>query len=103
MSWNHRIILHDLDPDPRKHWLGLHEVHYGTPGDPEVPGLGWTVEPVTFVCGPDEGAEGIIGSLELALTTLYNPEYSEIIKESEWERHRRPAKPGPLDDGVAER
>lgn len=94
MSWNYRIILHDLDPVPERHWAALHEVHYGLPNDPATPALGWGKEPATFQCFPDEGAEGIIGALERALRSLRDPEFAVIIKESEWELHKRPGKVG---------
>ncbi len=92
MSWNYRVILHDLDPDPEKHWHGLHEVWYGQPGAPAKPGLGWSKEPDSFSCDLEEGPETIIKMLEDALATLRDPRYAEVIKESEWERHKRPGR-----------
>ena len=82
MSWNYRIVLHDLDPDPTKHWFGLHEVYYGMPDDRTKPGISPTVEPITFVCDVDEGREGIIQALELALTTLRNPRWGVVLTDS---------------------
>lgn len=84
MGWNYRIVLHDLDPDPNKHWFGLHEVYYGTPEAPrDETKVSPTVNPITFCCGLDEGPEGIIGSLEMALKTLKDPKWATIIKESD--------------------
>lgn len=62
MTWNYRIIHHDTDLDPTQHWLGVHEVFYD---DGAV--TSWTRDAVNFVCDPDEGAEGLIRSLEQAL------------------------------------
>ncbi len=77
MSWNYRIIFHDTDPDPEKHWYGLHEVYYSENGK-----LSWTAEPISFVCDPEEGSQGIIGSLKRALKTLDDPTYSEVLRET---------------------
>jgi len=78
MSWNYRIILHDTDADPEKHWHGLHEVYYSEDGK-----LSWTEDAITFVCDLDEGPDGIIGSLELALKSLRDPRFSTVLKETE--------------------
>lgn len=59
VTWNYRIIFHDEDPDPDRHWYGLHECYYCP--------TGWTVNPTTFGCDADEGPEVIIKSLEMAL------------------------------------
>ncbi|MFT4055201.1 MAG: hypothetical protein QM681_11905 [Novosphingobium sp.] len=56
MTWNYRVIDHG-------HSLSLHEVHYDEAGQPNA----YTTEPVTFVCDPEDGAAGLIGSLERAL------------------------------------
>ena len=82
MSWNYRIILHDLDPDPERHWYGLQEVHYGMPDDPSKPGIGPSKDPITFVCDRDEGKEGIIKSLERALSTLRDPQWGVVLTDS---------------------
>lgn len=82
MSWNYRIILHDLDPDPAKHWYGLHEVFYGHPDDRTKPGVGPTKEPISFVCDLDEGKEGIIGALELALKNVRDPRWGVVLTDS---------------------
>lgn len=82
MSWNYRIILHDLDPDRDKHWYGLHEVYYGLPDDPGKPGIGPTVDPIAFVCGVEEGRDGIINALELALKTLRDPRWGVTLSDS---------------------
>lgn len=100
MSWNYRIILHDLDPDPAKHWYGLHEVHYGMPDDPSKPGIGPTIEPTSFVCDVDEGKEGIIAALELALKTVRDPRWSVVLTDSGMAQGigREPAKRKSEDD-----
>jgi hypothetical protein len=82
MSWNYRIILHDLDPDPGKHWYGLHEVYYGMPDDPSIPGIGPTVNPTSFVCGSDEGKDAIIGALVMALEDLRDPCWGVVLTDS---------------------
>ena len=82
MSWNYRIVLHDLDPDPEKHWYGLHEVHYGMPHEPGEPGIGPTENPISFVCSRDEGKDGIVGALELALETLRDPRWGVVLTDS---------------------
>lgn len=56
MTWNYRIIDHG-------DWLGLHECFYDENDKPN----GWTADPITFSCDKDEGTDGIIKSLELAL------------------------------------
>ncbi len=77
MTWNYRIILHDIDPDPERHWYGLHEVFYDDDGK-----MAWTIDPTTFSCDKDEGADGITASLEQALKTLRDPAYP-VLLESE--------------------
>ena len=54
MSWNYRVVRYHSGDG-----YGLHEVYYDNNG------LEWgmTKEPAVFVCGPDEGVEGIRGSL----------------------------------------
>jgi hypothetical protein len=91
MSWNYRLILHDLDPNPDLHWVGLHEVYYGMPDDSKKPGIGWTKDAISFVSSPDD-ADTIKTMLKMALKTLNDPEFSEVIKESEYEKHKRPSK-----------
>lgn len=56
MAWNYRILDHG-------EWLALHEVYYDDAGEPN----GWTVDAITFGAHSDEGAEGVIASLEMAL------------------------------------
>ena len=63
MTWGYRIIRH---PEPREehgYYLALHEVHYGD----DCLVHSWTIEPITFVCGGEDGQEGIIQSIEMAL------------------------------------
>jgi hypothetical protein len=61
-TWSYRIIRHPDTPEEHGH-LALHEVHYGD----DCLVHSWTAEPITFVCGGEEGPEGIIQSLEMAL------------------------------------
>lgn len=82
MSWNYRIIFHDLDLNPEKHWFGLHEVHYGMPDDPSKPAIGPTKHPITFTCYRDEGKDAIIAALELALKTLRDPRWGVVLTDS---------------------
>jgi molybdopterin-guanine dinucleotide biosynthesis protein A len=56
MTWNYRIINHG-------EWLGLHEVHYSENGEP----VAYTAAPAPFSCDTEDGAEGIIASLQMAL------------------------------------
>ncbi|WP_037516970.1 hypothetical protein [Sphingomonas sp. LH128] len=56
MKWNYRIIDHGDH-------LALHEVYYDDAGQPSA----FTTGPVTFVCDPEDGARGLIWSLEKAL------------------------------------
>jgi len=75
MTWNYRIIYHDTDIDPAKHWLGVHEVFYEKGGVTD-----WTKDAVDFVCDPSEGAEGLIQSLEQALRDVQN---QSVLRESQ--------------------
>lgn len=56
MSWNYRIIA---TPDS----YALHEVYYDENGQID----GWTQEPTSFSAFPEEGPEGIVASLTMAL------------------------------------
>jgi hypothetical protein len=62
MTWNYRLILHDTNVDAEAHWIGLHEVYY----DGERI-KSWTENAVPFECYADEGAAGLINSLQMAL------------------------------------
>jgi hypothetical protein len=84
MVWNYRIILHDIDPDPKQHWLGLHEVHYDDQGRPNS----WTEHLASFATDPELGKADLIGSLELALTTLRDPRFEDVLKISELAKDR---------------
>lgn len=77
MAWNYRIILHDMDPDRGRHFFGLHEVYYDGPGGKVT---GWTENPISFSCAVDEGHEGIIRSMELALN---DAKQRPILRERE--------------------
>jgi hypothetical protein len=57
MTWNYRILEDDEGN------LSLHEVFYDVAGNPN----GCTENPATFVADSDEGVEGIIKALEMAL------------------------------------
>jgi YD repeat-containing protein len=56
MTWNYRLIRH------AEH-IALHEVYY----DGEGKVISWTANAVSFVADLDEGAQTVIGSLEMAL------------------------------------
>lgn len=85
MHWNYRIIKHDLDPDPSNHWYGLHEVFYEESDIPSEPGTGTgtSIDPTTFVSDVDEGPDGIVGALEIALNTLRDPRWSAVLSETD--------------------
>ena len=69
MSWNYRLIQHATH-------IALHEVYY----DDEGRVTGWTANAASFVADMDEGANAIIGSLEMALSdALRHP----VLIESE--------------------
>jgi len=61
MTWNYRILNHGTH-------YALHEVYYrdGKPAS-------YTAEPVAFVCDPEDGAEGVIASLTMALEAGKRP------------------------------
>ena len=59
MTWNYRIVRHHQPAE----WYGLHEVFYDDAGHPTE----MTAEPINFVCDGDEGTEGIVKALEMAL------------------------------------
>ena len=71
MTWNYRII-HYKDGG-----YGLHEVFYNEEGSID----GWTEQPIDFVCGEDEGLQGVKESLELALEDCLFP----VLEEKEIE------------------
>ena len=54
MSWHYQIIKH-------KDWYGLHEVFL------EGDEVSWTEEPISFVSSIDEGPNGVIRALRMAL------------------------------------
>lgn len=58
-TWNYRIIRHRKPEE----WLAVHEVYYDEAGNPSS----MTVEPITFLVDGEEGPEGVIRSLEMAL------------------------------------
>ena len=58
MTWNYRIIKY-----PDENGYGLHEVYYNEDGSPDT----MTKDPIDFVCESEEGPEGIIRDLEMAL------------------------------------
>ncbi len=60
MTWRYQIIKH-------KNWYGLHEVFLD---DGKV--KSWTEEPITFVSDVDEGVDGIIKALQMALDDCQN-------------------------------
>lgn len=58
MTWNYRIVRYHKDRES----LGLHEVYYDETGKP----ISMT-QPASFVCGFDEGIDGITVALKMAL------------------------------------
>lgn len=56
MSWNYRIIFHDLGGDP---YYALHEVHYDNDGKV----IRWSENPASFVA---DSKEELVDSLILA-------------------------------------
>ena len=57
MSWHYRVLRH---PEGR---LALHEVYCDEAGKPHS----YTTEPVSFGADEEEGLDGIVGALEMAL------------------------------------
>lgn len=57
MTWNYRV-LRDKSGN-----LALHEVYYNDAGQPD----GYTQNPAGFYSDAEEGLQGLIGSLEMAL------------------------------------
>lgn len=70
MSWNYRIIHY------KEGGFGLHEVFYSEGGVVE----GWTKDATDFACDEDEGREGVIKSLQLALNDAIS---KPVLEESE--------------------
>lgn len=60
MTWNYRIVRH-ADGS-----LALHEVYYDSEGTPSAR----SSEPTFFVVDEEEGSEGLIKSLEMALESV---------------------------------
>lgn len=81
-TWNYRLIRHPADPRHpfSEAWIGLHEVYYDSDG--EV--VAWSEKPITFACDADEGREGIVKSLERALTTLATTEMLDVTTLPGW-------------------
>ncbi len=75
MFWNYRVIRHDGDPDPRKHYIALHEVFYNDAGAP----WSWTAEPVTFICEGDESKEALARMLKYARRDIRR---SDLLSET---------------------
>jgi hypothetical protein len=75
MTWNYRLILHDLDASHERHWVGLHEVYYE-----EEKIKGWTDTAVSFVSDGEDMANDVINSLEMALR---DAKEKPVLKESE--------------------
>ena len=69
MTWNYRIIHY------QQGGYGLHEMFYNELGVID----GWTKEAVDFGCEEDEGKDGIISSLELALNDVKT---ADVIEEA---------------------
>ena len=77
MSWNYRIIFHDIAPES---WFGLHEVYYSADGS-----MSWTEKPISFIADFDEP-----GRIHDALTrAIHDVERHPILNESELEKSIR--------------
>lgn len=61
--WNYRVIRY------ADGGYGLHEVYYNIEGDNKE---SWTLEPISFTCGEEEGQQGIVESLKRALRDAEN-------------------------------
>ena len=68
--WNYRIVKYKKDEG-----YGLHEVYYNYKGEPEAR----TERPI-IACDNDEGPEGIIAALKMALDSV---ESRTILNETE--------------------
>jgi len=79
MSWNYRIIFHDIAPES---WFGLHEVYYSADGSIKS----WTEEPISFGVDSDEGLGGIHDAL---MRAIHDVERHPILNESELEKSIR--------------
>ena len=70
MSWNYRIIYHDLESE--SNYFAVHEVYYSKDGGV----ISWTVEPIDFIA--DDPLE-LISCLEEALNDV---ESLSVLNES---------------------
>lgn len=66
MTWNYRVILHQIGENTDDWYYALHEVFYDDDGKPN----GWTSDAIDFTCGHDEGVMGLVRSMELALSDV---------------------------------
>ena len=71
--WNYRLVQYKDDQG-----FGLHEVYYDDADQP----WGRTDGPATFGCDSEEGPEGIIKSLEMALNDAKTR--SILVDPIEW-------------------
>ena len=79
-TWNHRIILHDLEPDTKRHYYALHEVYYSDGK------MSWTEDPISFVCAAELGEGDLIRNLEHALKSAKK---EPVLLESELEKQTK--------------
>jgi hypothetical protein len=89
-TWNYRLIYHNDVPSDRQ-WIGLHEVHYrGLMPDGDDLITGWTIDPTSFVCDVDEGQNGVLKALEMALkdATIRPMLLMTKLKAQMHQRHR---------------
>lgn len=75
MTWNYRIVRYANGDG-----YGLHEVMYDADGQPWA----MTENPISFVCGPDEGPQGIRQSLLLARVDAIKREVFEEPADGKW-------------------
>lgn len=75
MSWNYRIVRY-----PNNEGYGLHEVLY------DKDGLPWsmTEEPASFVCGVDEGPNGVKQSLLMARVDAIKRPVFDQPEDGKW-------------------
>jgi hypothetical protein len=74
MTWNYRIVKRKNETMP---WFALHEVFYNKKGE----AWAMTNDPIEFICGDDEGPNGIISSMSMALAdAIQHPVFEEPDK-----------------------
>lgn len=75
--WNHRLVLHNNESDPTKHWIGVHAIYYDDMGQQ----VSWTTEPQRMVSPADEGKEGMITVLMAALKDILDTDEVLLLSD----------------------